>query len=83
MKTSVKKFNRQYRDGRLYIDGCINPKIINTCNEHKRCEVCPVHSHVRLYGWASLTNGWLEIYTCPTCGKSYAVFKEWPDEEEE
>ena len=83
MKTSTRKFNEQYRFSRLYIDGYHNPEVVKTCNEHKRCEVCPVHSHVQLYGGCSRPNGWLEIYVCPTCWKSYAVFIEYPDDEDE
>lgn len=36
MKTSVRKFNKQYRHSRLYLDGYHNPEIVETCNEHKK-----------------------------------------------
>jgi len=82
MKTSVRKYNEQYRDKMLYIDGYQNAEIVPTCNEHKRCEVCPVHSHVKLCALYSHPEGLLEIYICPTCGKSYAVLYKWSDMEE-
>ena len=71
MKTSRRKYNEQYRDEHLYIDGFHNPKIVEHCNEHKRCEEC--RSHLELVGGSSIDDGWLNIYSCPTCGKSYGV----------
>ena len=75
MRTSVRKYNEQYKEKRLYVDGYHNAEIVPTCNEHKRCEVCPVHSHVELCAWHFLPEGVQEIYICPTCGKSYGVIK--------
>ena len=79
MKTSVRKYNRQYKDKMLYVDGYQNAEIVPTCNEHKRCEICPVHSHVELCAWSGNSEGSIEIYICPTCGKSYAVLTPWPE----
>ena len=83
MKTSVRKFNQQYRTKRLEVNGVWNAEVVPTCNEHKRCDVCPVHSHVKFCAITGNSDGELEIYVCPTCGKSYAVLYEWPDEEKE
>ena len=79
MKTSVRKFNKQYRNSRLEVDGVWNAEIVPTCNEHKRCDVCPVHSHVKLCAFEGKSEGFLEIYSCPTCGKSYAILHKLPE----
>ncbi|MBQ7154987.1 MAG: hypothetical protein IJR85_05475 [Synergistaceae bacterium] len=71
MKTSRRRYNRQYRSKRLYVDGYWNPEIVPTCNEHKRCGVCG--SHVSLTGLAGDDGILTYIYECPTCGKSYGV----------
>ena len=76
MKTSHRKYNEQYRDSHLYVDGYWNPEIVPECNEHKRCDVC--RCHVKETGLDAGTddNGHTIvtlIYTCPTCGKSYGV----------
>ena len=81
MKTSRRRYNRQYRSQRLYVDGYWKPEIVPTCNEHKRCGVCG--SHVGLSGFHGVADGWLHLYECPTCGKCYAVFHEDTKEETE
>lgn len=71
MKTSTRKYNEQYRCKRLYVDGYNNPEIVQSCSEHKRCEVC--RSHVKLAGLSGSEGILTYVYTCPTCGKSYGV----------
>lgn len=87
MKTSTRKYNEQYRRKHLYIEGYNNPEIVPACSEHKRCDIC--RSHVQEYGLHNydtrtgeiLHNAFFIDYTCPTCGKSYAVLKTYEDEE--
>ncbi len=80
MKTSRRKYNQQYRSQHLYINGFHAPTIVSTCNEHVRCEECG--SHVKLTGFRGCPDGWILVYECPTCGKSYGVIK-YVDEEAE
>lgn len=80
MKTSARKYNKQYRSKRLYVDGYNNPEIVLDCNAHKRCGVC--RSHVELWGFYGKPEGFLWIYVCPVCGKSYGVFHKDPEEED-
>ena len=73
MKTSRRKYNQHYRLQHLYIDGFYRHTIVPHCNEHTRCDECK--SHVRLTGFRGCPEGWILIYECPTCGKSYGVLK--------
>lgn len=73
MKTSVKKYNKRYEDGSIYVDGYSNPEIVKTCNDYERCQDCPSHVYAKLHSIHSIQEGWLDIYQCPIGGKYYAV----------
>ena len=75
MKTSHRKYNKQYRSQHLYVDGFWHPQIVPYCTEHVRCEEC--RSHVKLTGFSGGPEGWILIYECPTCGKSYGVLHQY------
>lgn len=81
MKTSRRKYNQHYRHQHLGIDDFNNPTIVPYCNEHTRCDEC--RSHVRLVGFHGYPEGWLRVYECPTCGKSYGVLHKDRDMEGE
>ena len=76
MKTSHRKYNNQYRHSHWNIDGGGNPEIVPECNEHKRCDVCRCHvkEDVQEFGLDKQGHTIMtQVYTCPTCGKSYGV----------